>query len=54
LLGVKTFDSVVSGKLEVGREIDMVLVATHFFAKSLNSFGTRSDFKDMILLLYLA
>ena len=40
--------------LEVGGEIDMVLVATHFFANSLNSFGTRSDFKDMILLLYQA
>jgi len=48
LLGVKTFGSGVSGKLEVGWKIDLLF----FFANSLNSFGTRSFFKDMILLLY--
>jgi len=48
LLGVRTFDSDVSGKLEVGREIDMVLVETHagkFFCKLLEFIRDKKRFQ---------
>jgi len=48
LLGVRTFDSEVSGKLEVGREIDMVLVETHagkFFCKLLEFIRDKKRFQ---------
>jgi len=48
LLGVRTFDSDVSGKLGVGREIDMVLVETHagkFFCKLLEFIRDKKRFQ---------